>query len=106
MKILKSYNVNAIKRYIRHWYQNITENMNNLIKNAPKINRPKSKHSGSNPRNDVSPAKHSYASLPRKYDYQTDRQTNRQTDRQTPGKLSLCAAVLRWRHKILLWIFI
>ena len=39
----------------------------------------------------VSPAKHSYAWLPRKCDYRTDRQTDRQTyrrtDRQTPDKV-------------------
>ena len=42
----------------------------------------------------VSPAKHSYAWLPRKCDYRTDRRTDR---RQT--KWSLCAAMLRRRHK-------
>ena len=35
----------------------------------------------------VSPAKHSYAWLPRKCDYRTDRQTDRDTDRQTPYKV-------------------
>ena len=35
----------------------------------------------------VSPAKHSYARLPRKCDYQTDGQTDRQMDRQTPVKV-------------------
>ena len=36
----------------------------------------------------VSPAKHSYWGLPRKWDYQTDRQTDRQTDTRTdrPGQ--------------------
>ena len=62
----------------------------------------------------VSPAKHSYAWLRRKCDRQTDRQTDwqtdghtdRQTDRRTHGqtdrrrtKWSLCAAMLRRRHK-------
>ena len=73
----------------------------------------------------VSPAKHSYAWLPRKCDYQTDRHTHRQTPdkvipmcryasqatqsvttRQTDTrtdrrrtKWSLCAAMLRRRHK-------
>ena len=50
----------------------------------------------------VSPAKHSYAWLPRKRDYGTDARTHRQTDgridrRRT--KWSLCAAMLRRRHK-------
>ena len=48
------------------------------------------KHSGSIPRNrgmHVSPAKHSYACLPRKCDYRTDRQTDRMTDRQMPDKV-------------------
>ena len=41
----------------------------------------------------VSPAKHSYAWLPRKCDYQTDRRTDR------PGtKRSLCSAMLHRRH--------
>ena len=35
----------------------------------------------------VSPAKHSYAWLPRKCDYQTDRHTHRRTDSQTPDKV-------------------
>ena len=35
----------------------------------------------------VSPAKHSYALLPRKCDYQTDRHTDGRTDRQTPDKV-------------------
>ena len=43
----------------------------------------------------VSPAKYSNAWLPRKYDYRTNRWTDR---RQT--KWSLCAAMLRRRHKI------
>ena len=42
----------------------------------------------------VSPAKYSYAWLPRKCDYRTDTRTDR---RRT--KLSLCAAMLRRRHK-------
>ena len=42
----------------------------------------------------VSPAKHSYAWLPRKCDYRTDTRTDR---RQT--KWSLCAAMLCRRHK-------
>ena len=50
----------------------------------------------------LSPAKHSYAWLPRKCAYRTDTQTGRQTDGQTAGrrtKSSLCAAMLRRRHK-------
>ena len=50
----------------------------------------------------VSPAKHSYAWLPRKCDYRTDTHTDRQTDWQTDRrrtKWSLCAAMLRRRHK-------
>ena len=50
----------------------------------------------------VSPAKHSYAWLPRKCDYRTDSRTDRQTDGQTDRgwtKWSLCAAMLRRRHK-------
>ena len=35
----------------------------------------------------VSPAKHSYAWLPRKCDYRTDRHTDRRTDRQTTQKV-------------------
>ena len=35
----------------------------------------------------VSPAKHSYAWLPRKCDYRTDRQTDTWMDRQTPDKV-------------------
>ena len=46
----------------------------------------------------VSPAKHCYAWLPRKCDNQTDRHTDRQTDRRRT-KWSLCAAMLRRRHK-------
>ena len=49
----------------------------------------------------VSPAKQSYAWLPRKFDYRTDGQTDRHTDRRTDGrrtKWSLCAAMLRRRH--------
>ena len=49
----------------------------------------------------VSPAKHSYAWLPRMCDYRTDRQTYIQTDRHTDRrrtKWSLCAAMLRNRH--------
>ena len=42
-------------------------------------------------------AKHSYAWLPRKCDYPTDRHTDRQTDRHQT-KWSLCAAMLRRRH--------
>ena len=48
----------------------------------------------------VSPAKHSYARLPRKCDYRTDTHTH--TDRRTERrrtKWSLCAAMLRRRHK-------
>ena len=47
----------------------------------------------------VSPAKHSYAWLPRKCVYRTDAHT--QTDRQTDGRTewSLCAAMPRRRHK-------
>ena len=50
----------------------------------------------------VSPAKHSYVWLPRKRDYRTDRHTHGQTDGQTDRrrtKWSLCAAMLRRRHK-------
>ena len=46
----------------------------------------------------VSPAKHSYAWLPRKCDYRTDRQTDRQTERRTDRRQTkwfLCAAMLR-----------
>ena len=49
----------------------------------------------------VSPAKHSYAWLPRKCDYRTDTHRDGQTDRQTDRcrtKWSLCAAMLRRRH--------
>ena len=46
----------------------------------------------------VSPAKHSYAWLPRKCDYWTDAWTDRQTDRRRT-KWSLCAAMLRRRQK-------
>ena len=46
----------------------------------------------------MSPAKHSYAWLPRKYDYRTDRHTDGRTDRRRT-KWSLCAAMLRRRHK-------
>ena len=48
----------------------------------------------------VSPAKHSYALLPRKSDYRTDRHMNTRThtDRRRT-KWSLCAAMLRRRHK-------
>ena len=49
----------------------------------------------------VSPAKHSYAWLPRKCDRQTrkcDRQTHRWTERRHT-KWSLCAAMLRRQHK-------
>ena len=46
----------------------------------------------------VSPAKHSYVWLPRKCDYRTDRHTHGQTDRRRT-KWSLCAAMLRRRHK-------
>ena len=49
----------------------------------------------------VSPAKHSFARLPRKCDYWTDRHTDGWTDRQRDRrrkKLSLCAAMLRRRH--------
>ena len=35
----------------------------------------------------VSPAKHSYAWLPRKCDYRTDARTDGRTDRQTPDKV-------------------
>ena len=42
----------------------------------------------------VSPAKHSYAWLPRKCDYRTDTQTDR-----CRTKWSLCAAMHRRRHK-------
>ena len=35
----------------------------------------------------VSPAKNSYAWLPRKCDYRTDRQTNTRTDKQKPDKV-------------------
>ena len=46
----------------------------------------------------VSPAKHSYAWLPRKIDYGTDTLTDGWTDiRRT--KWSLCAAMLRRRHQ-------
>ena len=37
----------------------------------------------------VSPAKHSYAWLPKKYDYRTDGRTDGLTDRQTPGRVIL-----------------
>ena len=47
----------------------------------------------------VSPAKHSYAWLPRKCDYRTDTQTNGRTDRRRT-KWSLCEAMLRRRHKM------
>ena len=49
----------------------------------------------------VSPAKHSYAWLPRKCDYRTDRRTDGRTHIQTNRrrtKWSLCAAMLRRRH--------
>ena len=46
----------------------------------------------------VSPAKYSYAWLPRKCDYRTDTRTNRQTDRRRT-KWSLCVAMLNRRHK-------
>ena len=46
------------------------------------------KNSGSIPRNACSPAKHIYAWLPMKCDYQTDTKTDRQTDRQTPDKMT------------------
>ena len=46
----------------------------------------------------VSPAKHSYAWLPKKCDYRTDRQMDGQTDRRWT-KWSLCAVMLRKRHK-------
>ena len=45
----------------------------------------------------VWPAKHSYAWLPRKCDYQTDTQTDRRTDRHRT-KWSLCTAMLCRRH--------
>ena len=45
----------------------------------------------------VSPAKHSYAWLPRKCDYR-DRRSDRRTDRRRT-KWSLCAAMLCMRHK-------
>ena len=48
--------------------------------------RQKYKHSGSIPRNALSPAKQCYAWPPRKCDYRTDRQTDRQTDIQTDGQ--------------------
>ena len=54
----------------------------------------------------VSPAKHSFAWLPRKFDYWTDRRTDGHTDRQTDRrtdirrtKWSPCATMLRRRHK-------
>ena len=46
----------------------------------------------------VSPAKHSFVWLPRKCDYRTDTQTDGRTDR-CRTKWSLCAAMLRKRHK-------
>ena len=46
----------------------------------------------------VSPAKHSYAWLPRKCDYRTDTRTERQKDRRQ-RKWSLCAAMLCRRQK-------
>ena len=46
----------------------------------------------------VSPAKHSYAWLPRKSDYWIDRHTEGRTDR-CRTKWSLCATMLRRRHK-------
>ena len=57
----------------------------------------------------VSPAKHSYAWLPRKCDYRTDTHTN--TDGRTDRRKttwSLCAAMLRRRHNKwgkIIWIF-
>ena len=53
----------------------------------------------------VSPAKHSYAWLPRKCDYRTDRQTDGRTDRRRT-KWSLCAAMLRRRRNKLVTEFI
>ena len=47
----------------------------------------------------VSPAKHSYAWLPRKCDCRTDRHT--QTDRQTPDKvISMCRYALQATQKV------
>ena len=44
----------------------------------------------------VSPAKHSYAWLPRKCDYRTDTRTDRQTDRRTPDKvIPMCCYALQ-----------
>ena len=48
----------------------------------------------------VSPAKHSYAWLPRKCDYRTERHTDGRTDRRRT-KWSLCATMLRRRQKTL-----
>ena len=49
----------------------------------------------------VSPAKHSYAGLPRKRDYRTDRHT----DRQTPDKvIPMCHHVSQVTQKVLLII--
>ena len=46
----------------------------------------------------VSPVKHSYLWLPKKCDHRTDTQTDEWTDRRRT-KWSLCAAMLRRRHK-------
>ena len=54
----------------------------------------------------VSPAKHSYAWLPRKCDYRKNKHTDRQTDGRTDRrrtKWSLCAAMLRRRHNNLMF---
>ena len=49
----------------------------------------------------VSPAKHSYAWLPRKCDYRTHRCTDRQTDRQTPDKvIPKCRYALQATQKV------
>ena len=48
----------------------------------------------------VSPAKHSYAWLPRKCDYRTDRHMDGQTDRQTPYKvIPMCRYATQAKQK-------